>query len=201
MPQAQDRSQDDPSPQAGYTEADLAYVRAEYRTLDELCADRPQTPQEIRELVAAGRLPRSAYVLPDGTEMFPPDYFALVDSAGGVEQLRAHFDDRHRVATTMLGTPGVDPEEDWVGYLSGQYGVCLREVTPEAMVEKSALIALIESLVAVPRPDDDAWRTQLASAVDDLDEVERPFTDHDRQRWGGTSRDTHITAVRARFLA
>ena len=53
---------------------------------------------------------------------------------------------------------------------------------------------------AAPAVVDEGWRAQLKEAVDDLDELERPFTDYDRQRWGGVSRDSHITSVRARFL-
>jgi Family of unknown function (DUF6058) len=183
-----------------FTDDDLAYVTAEYHTLQQLCTGRAESAEEVRGLIAQGRLPRPTYVLPDGTELFPPDYFMVLDGAGDVDGMRDWFDARHRAASTMLGLPGVDPEEDWRGYLSGEFGVCLREVTPEAMVEKSALIATIDTLTAAPAVDDEGWRAQLREAVDDLDELERPFTDYDRQRWGGTSRDSHITAVRARFL-
>jgi hypothetical protein len=41
----------------------------------------------------------------------------------------------------------------------------------------------------------------LAAAVDELDALLRPFTDYDRQRWGGTSRDTYVTDVRRTHLA
>jgi hypothetical protein len=68
------------------------------------------------------------------------------------------------------------------------------------MVEKAALIAEIDMLTAVPAVEDEQWRSRLRDAVDALDEIERPFTDYDRQRWGATSRDTHIAAVRARYL-
>ena len=188
----------DPSPT--YTDADLAYVTGSYRTLEELCDGRAETPEQVRAHIDAGRLPRPTYVLPDGRQMFPPDYFEILDGAGGVERLRDHFDDRHRAASTALGLPGVDPQDDWDGYLTGEYGVCLREVTPEAMVEKSALIATIDTLTSAPAPADEGWRRQLTEAVDDLDDLERPFTDYDRARFGGTSRDSHIAGVRARFL-
>ncbi len=184
-----------------FSEDDLAYITEEYLTLGQLCADRDQSPQEVHGLIDRGELPRPAYVLDDGTEMFPPDYFELVDAAGGVGGLRDAFLQRHQVATGALGLTGVDPDEDWRGYLSGEFGVCLREVTPEAMVEKSALIAQIDILTAAPAVDDPRWRTQLAEAVDELDEIERPFTDYDRRRWGTTTRDSHITSVRAQYLS
>jgi hypothetical protein len=185
----------------GYTDADVAYVETEFRTLDQLCADRAETPEQVRELIDGGTLPAPSYVLPDGRELFPPDYFELVDAAGGPARLRDHFVQQHRAASSALGLTGIDPEGDWRSYLSGEQGATLRELTPEAMVEKAALVTRIDTLVAEPAPDDEGWRDQLAGAVDDLDELLRPFTDYDRQRWGGTSRDSHITGVRARFLS
>jgi len=186
--------------EASYTDADLAYVRADFRSLEQLCADRDETPAEVRELIDAGRLPAPSYVLPDGTAMFPPDYFDLVDAAGGAPGLHDHFVQQHRAASSALGLTGIDPEEDWRTYLSGEQGATLHELSPEAMVEKAALVTSIDTLVAEPAPDDEGWRGKLAGAVDDLDELVRPFTDYDRQRWGGTSRDSHIAGVRARFL-
>ena len=184
-----------------YTDADLAYVQSEFRTLEQLCADRDDTPEQVRELIDAGTLPAPSYVLPDGEAMFPPDYFDLVDAAGGPAGLHDHFVQQHRAASSALGLTGIDPEEDWRTYLSGEQGATLVELTPEAMVEKAALVTSIDTLVAEPAPDDEGWRGKLAGAVDDLDELVRPFTDYDRQRWGGTSRDSHITGVRARFLS
>lgn len=185
---------------APYTAEDLAYVAADYLTLSELVAGRGEDVERIGVLIADGRLPGPAYVLPDGTQMFPPDYFRLLDEAGGVEKLPGHFARLHADGVARFG-PASTLAEDWSGYLSGAYGVCLREVTPERMVEKAALIARIAELVAAPRPDDREWLDLLCTAVDRLDTIERPFTDHDRHRWGGTSRDTNITAVRAGYLS
>ncbi len=184
-----------------YTDADLAYVETEFRTLDQLCADRADTPEQVHELIASGRLPAASYVLPDGREMFPPDYFDLVDAAGGPDALYGHFVQQHQAASSALGLTGIDPEEDWRSYLSGEHGATLVELTPEAMVEKAALVTHIDTLVLEPAPDDESWRSTLAGVVDDLDELVRPLTDYDRQRWGGTSRDSHIAGVRARFLS
>lgn len=184
-----------------YTDADLAHVEAEFQTLDALCADRAETPEQVHELIDAGSLPAPSYVLPDGRELFPPDFFALVDAAGGPGALHDHFVQQHRAASSALGLTGIDPEEDWRSYLSGEHGATLVELTPEAMVEKAALVTGIDTLVAEPAPDDDGWRDRLAGVVDDLDELLRPVTDYDRQRWGGTTRDSHVTGVRARFLS
>src|ERR1041385_5152303 len=65
-----------------YTPADLAYFSANYLTLDELCADRADSPDEVRRLIAERRLPAPSYVLPDGTGVFPADYFRLVAEVG-----------------------------------------------------------------------------------------------------------------------
>jgi hypothetical protein len=206
---------------ASFTESDIRYVIAEYRTLDELLdgrarsdgnhqprddtsrgsarVRRAETASRVRALIADGRLPQPTYVLPSGEARFPPDYFALVDEAGGVDALPARFRARYLAAATASPAPAADADEDWAGYLSGQFGVCLRSVTPEAMAEKNRLIRLIERLVAAPAEADPAWRSELRTAVDALDALERPFTDFDREQWGDTSRGRHIDGVRARY--
>jgi hypothetical protein len=183
-----------------FTESDIRYVLAEYRTLDELCDGRAESVAEIRALISGGRLPRATYVLPSGEARFPPDYFALVDEAGGVDALPARFRARY-LAASAAPSAAADADEDWAGYLTGQFGVCLRSVTPEAMAEKNRLIRRVEELVASATPDDRAWRAELRTTVDALDAIERPFTDYDRQRWGETSRIRHIDRVRERFPA
>lgn len=81
-----------------FTESDIRYVLAEYRTLDELCDGRAERPAEVRELIAGGRLPQATYVLPSGEARYPPDYFASVDEAGGVDALPRPFRDRYLAA-------------------------------------------------------------------------------------------------------
>lgn len=178
---------------------DIRYVLAEYRTLAELCAGRERPPGEVESLIATGTLPAATYVLPSGEQRFPPDYFALVDEAGGVDRLPERFRARYVAAAAGVPTAEADAAEDWAGYLSGQFGVCLWSVTPESMVEKNRLIRRIEALVDAPRESDAEWRADLRTAVDALDDLERPFTDFDRLRWGDTSRQRHIDRVRARF--
>jgi hypothetical protein len=177
--------------------ADRAYIRENYVPLTELARDRDL---DVAALIADGRLPQPSYVLDDGTEMVPRDYFALLDDAGGVDALHAHFVERYEVAAAREPEQ-LDPVEDeWMGYLSGGYGVCLQAVTPEAIVRKCALMKRIEALVATPAPDDGRWRDDLRAAVDELDAIERPFAEYDRERFGGpVSRDRLITAVRERY--
>lgn len=181
---------------ASFSPQDLIYVTTEYRTMAVLCDDRAHTPAQVETLVADGRFPEATYVLPSGERRYPPDYFALVDEFG-VEGLADGFRTRYLAAG---GTPD-EADEDWLGYLSGQFGVCLRTVTPEAMVAKNRLIARIEELREAPAPEDETWCGALREAVDALDALLRPYTDFDRERWGDTGRDRHVTRVREQWLS
>jgi hypothetical protein len=112
------------------TEADVAYVRANFLTLEQACAGRRESPDEVRRLIAANELPQPSYVLPDGTEMVPADYFAIADA--GREEFARRF-----------AAAGGDPalvEEEWQYWLSGDYGVCLKEQTPENIARKEQLV-------------------------------------------------------------
>ena len=138
------------------TPEDVAYITANFV---------PLTDDRVRAEVAAGRLPKPAYVLDDGTEMVAPDHLALAERAGGVDALRDWFEAR---------APG-----EWDAYISGEYAVCLREVSPETIRRKAELIARIDA------------------AVDELDALLRPFAPYDRIRFGGpVSRDRYVTALR-----
>jgi hypothetical protein len=172
------------------TAADVAYVRANYLTLDEACAERSETPDEVRQAIVRGELPQPSYVLPDGTEMVPADYFDLADAG------RQDFARRFLAA----GGAAAGLEEEWQGYLSGAYGVCLKEQSPENIVRKDRLVRTIEQLLEAPRPQDPEWSDELRTSVDELDLLERPFApDYDRARWGPSTRDRCITAARERF--
>ena len=180
-----------------YTDADLAYIEANYSTLEELCADRDESAGDVRRLIEQRRLPRPSYVMDDGTEMYPHDYFRLPDEAGGVEQLRSHFDGRLRAA----GDDDVD--EQWEGYLSGIYAVCLRDVTPETIARKTKLVTSLCELLVLAKPRDPEWRDRLRREVDELDELEREFApDYDRneERFGcKPTRDLVIATARERY--
>lgn len=184
------------------TPADVAYIRGNFRPLDELCEDRAESPAEVRALIAAGRLPQPTYVLDDSTEMFPPDYFTLVDDAGGVDALRSEFERRFAAAARRYGGLEHDGElaDEWAFYLSGEYGACLRRLTPEEMVRKDRLVKQVDALLADPRPDDEDWARELRERVEELDGVEREFAPFDRIRFGGpVSRDRLITGARERY--
>lgn len=179
-----------------FSPSDVLYITAGYRTMTELCDGRTLRAAQAEALVAAGRLPDATYVLPSGERRYPPDYFTLVDAIG-LDSLEAGFRARYLAA----GGTSAEADEDWRGYLSGGFGVCLRTVTPESMVAKTRLIASIEELTGAPAPDDSGWRGALCAAVDELDSLLRPFTDYDRERFDDTSRDKYITRVRGQWPA
>ena len=186
---------------ATFTDADLAYLAAEFVSLEDACAGRRESPAQIRELIAARRLPRPSYVLDDGTELVPRDYFALADAAGTLDGVRAEYTRRYRRA---IAANGVDFDEElferrWESYLDGISGICMREVTPETIVRKRILIDEIERLLSSPRRADAAWASSLRRAVDELDSIEKDFApDYDRARFVPT-RDTYIRDVRRDF--
>jgi hypothetical protein len=187
---------------ATLTEEDLEYVSANFLTLAELISAREETAAEIGALIARRRLPRPSYVLADGTGMFPADYFELVDDAGGVDELQAHFAERHRRAALVEGIRPEAVEQDWEAYLDGTYGVCLRRPTPETIVRKAALVSSLCELLVLAVPSDPDWRQALRLQVEELDTLEREFAPHwDRAgRFGRPpTRDLLIGAARERF--
>ena len=150
------------------TEADIRYIRSEFVSLDVLSREAGREPEDVRALVAERWLPGPAYVLPDGTEMVPDDYFDYPDRAG-----------------FRLEYSGDDPEGDLAGYLDGTYFICLRRPTPANIVRKGELVDAIRALLARPQPGSAHWRDRLRASVDELDALERPFSpDHDRVAFG-----------------
>jgi len=179
---------------------DLEYVRASYLPLTEIARREQVEPRQLGEWVEAGQLPRPAYLLPDGTPVFPPDLLDLVRSAGSVHALPEHFAQRTELAARLLGFGANTREADWEDYLSGEYGICLRQVTPETLVLKEALVERIDRALAAPRPEDPRWRRALAFEVGGLDALIRPFARVDRVRFGRpTSRERLVEAPRRRW--
>jgi Family of unknown function (DUF6058) len=182
-----------------YTAADLDYLRANYFTLEQVCAKRPDSPEEIRALIAKCRLPKPSYVLDDGTELFPADYFRFVDEAGGPAGLRARFAERLEAAGAA-----VDLDLHWQTYMNGIYGVCLWDVTPETIARKAKLVSSISELLMLARPAEADWRQRLRDEVEELDALERQFApdyDRDEERFGRKpTRDLLIDAARERYL-
>ena len=162
------------------SEADDAYVTRQFRVLEELCAEQDREVEAVRRLMLDGGLPMPGYLRSDGAEMVPADLFALADEHR--DGLREWFVGQWSDVATG--------NEEWDSYLSGQY-VCLHSVTPATIQRKDHLVRGIDSTT------DPA---ELKPLVDELDELEPEFTAYDRLRFGSpVSRDTHITAVRARL--
>lgn len=179
---------------------DIQYVRTNYLTLGELCRDRGVDEHLVRQQIAAGQVPRATYVLADGTEYFPAEYFDQVVDRDG-------FAARVRAAAQTYGMTFDDSSIDELHetLLEGTFGVCLKRALPEEIVRKQYLVNEIEGLIAEPRPSDEQWLTILRKQVDALDDLERPFAAIDRQRSfavdGTVSRDRLVTAVRKRYFA
>jgi hypothetical protein len=184
---------------SAFSDADLAYLRANYMTLVELCAGRSETAEQVWVLIERGPLSRPSYVLRGGTGMFPADYFRLVDDAAGPEALREHFARRHRAASLAQDA---DPEalaDDWEAYLGGVYGVCLREVTPETIVRKSVLVASVCQLLVLARPRSADWREALRAHVDELERESAPDYGRSAENERPPTRDLLVTAAHQRF--
>jgi hypothetical protein len=185
-----------------FSVADLTYIGANYLTLAELCAERPETPERVEQLIEQEHLPRPSFARDDGLGMFPADYFRLVDEAGGPRALRAHFERRHRAASLAEGANPRDAEQDWTAYMNGVYGVCLREVTPENIVRKGVLVSSLSELLTLASPRSRDWQAALRAGVDELDALEREFApDYDRNddRERLPTRDLLIEAARKRY--
>ena len=149
---------------------------ADLATLEDLCAGRAETPDAVRELIAAGRLPAASAVDADGTERFPHDYFALLDDAGSVEALRDRFEARYVVAADTYGAvAGPDELDDaWYDYLAGRYGARYLDTEPESAVRAARLSGSIERLLAAPAADVWRWLDRLAGRVRALAATLRP---------------------------
>jgi len=180
--------------------ADLRYVLERFVSLDQLATHEGLDRRRLEGWIEEGALPRPAYVLPDGTAMFPADLLALAQAAGGLDALPAHFARRTELVACLMGVGANTRESDWEDYLSGEYGICLRQVTPETLVLKETLVERIGKALEAPRPDDLRWRNALVFQIDGLDSLIRPFAGVDAERFGReTSRERLVEAPRRRW--
>ncbi|HTJ26746.1 MAG TPA: DUF6058 family natural product biosynthesis protein [Candidatus Limnocylindria bacterium] len=179
---------------------DERYVRAWFVPLDLLAPPHGWDPENLRLAIAQRRIPQPTYVLADGTAMLPADYFALVGDPAASASLRERFFARYHAACARNELTADACEAEWSAYLGGGYGACLKELSPEAIVHKTVLIARIETLLDAEAPDARDWVARLRAAVDALDAIEKPFARSDRARFGGpVTRDRFIDDVRRRY--
>jgi hypothetical protein len=173
------------------TSEDDEYVNQWYISLEDLAQQAGTHASGLRRLMLANRLPLPSYIRSDGKQMVARDLLELTRRAGGYEQLPEWFGQQFK--------SGGDAVREWDGYLRGHY-VCLRDVLPQTIQRKDELVKAITAAVAKPEPQNEGWLESLHCLVDELDQLEPPFTAYDRLRFGGPiSRDTCINAVRARF--
>lgn len=166
---------------------DERYIREQFVPLDELAAARAEGVAVARGWIAGGRMPQPAYRLDDGTDMVAADYFAPLDAAAGIDRLRAWFVAEYRQAAREVGLPDghEDGVEQWAQYLTGGYGVCLRQVGPRTIAAKARHITTIEELLARPGPAEEVWVRRMRAEIDALAAIERPGSPLDAPRWGG----------------
>jgi hypothetical protein len=182
--------------------ADKIYIERNFYKLEELCLARPRTAADYRSQIRDGLLPLPTYVV-DGIEMYPADFFVFPDSVGALGvQMKDEFFARYRRSAESYNDreseEGVAAEYD--AYLSGEYAVCLRWVTPETIFLKEFIVARIGELLAGPNPADAQWSAALRTWVNRLDSMEREFAPCDTARFGSLpSRVRCIDQVREKF--
>ena len=157
--------------------ADKLYVRSNFHRLEKLCLSRPNKPVDYRSQIRAGLLPLPPDAV-DGIEMYPADFFVFPDSVGSLgDQLKKEFFARYQRTAESYGQqiPEAEVGEEFASYLSGEYAVCLRWVTPETIFLKGLAMGRIDELLNEPNPGDTQWSAALRSWVNRLDAMEREF--------------------------
>jgi hypothetical protein len=184
------------------TLADKIYIERNFYKLEELCLGRLRSAAEYRSQIRDRLLPLPTYVV-DGIDMYPADFFVFPDSVGAVgAQMKDEFFARYRTSAESYNDR-VSEERvaaEYAGYLSGEYAVCLRWVTPETIFLKEFVMVRIGELLADPNPADATWSAALRTWVNRLDSMEREFAPCDTARFGSLpSRVRCIDQVREKF--
>ena len=138
------------------------------RPIDEVCGPRLA---EVRSWIAERRYPP-----PLEGDLVPPDYLALVDEAGGIDQLRASVEGRYVIAADMFGVlAGPDELDDaWDAFLDGDWLRDLVTATPEEVVRVARLVTAVERLLENPQPEEWRWVNRLRARADHLRALTRP---------------------------
>ena len=181
---------------------DKTYIGRNFHRLEELCLCRLNTPADCRSQIRERLLPLPPYAV-DGIEMYPGDFFVFPDSVGSLgATMKKEFYARYQRTAQAYGEQISDPqmEEEYAGYLSGEYAVCLRWVTPETIFLKGLAMARIDELLGEPDPGNSQWSAALTSWVNRLDAMEREFAPCDTARFGSLpSRVRYIDTAKAKY--
>ena len=188
---------------AWYSEADRQYIRQNYILLTELADRSGYSGEDIKKEIADGNLPQAPYSI-NGEPWVAADYVTLREEAQeqnvAVQQVFGTRYLRARKAWDGKTPDAKEIEDEWQGYLGGDYGICLRKVTPENIVAKGHFIAVIHELIRNPRLNDSVWQEELRQSVAKLDALERPFAVGDYLRFDAlSSRALYIEAPKALF--
>jgi Family of unknown function (DUF6058) len=180
---------------------DEAYIRGEFFPLEDLCLGRQGHASDYRNRIRSGELPLPTYVI-DSVEYYPSDYFLFPDSIEPGSNIKEAFFARYqRIAAAYNESPSTNRvKQEYEGYLSGEYGVCLKTVTPETIFLKGFVMARIDELFENPEPFDQTWRSKLRGLVYRLDGLERQFAPCDTARFGSLpSRVRYIDRARKEY--
>jgi hypothetical protein len=188
-------------PMPPLTPEDRTYIEQNFYTMEELCLGRSVTPDEYRSQIREGLLPLPAYLM-DEIEMYPGDFFVFPDSVGRLGRMKEEFTERYVAAAAAYGGPASteQAQEEYTAYLSGEYGACLRSVSPESIFLKEFALTRIRTLLDAPNPGDVEWSARLRTWVNRLDSMEREFAPCDTARFGcASSRERYIDRARQEF--
>jgi len=189
------------SPLPELTLEDEAYIRREFFSLEDLCLGRQSHASEYRNKIRSRELPLPTYVI-DSVEYYPSDYFLFPDSVEPGSDIKEAFFARYRrIAAAYNESASTNiVNQEYQGYLSGEYGVCLKTVTPETIFLKGFVMARIDELFENPKPVDETWRSKLHGLVNRLDALERQFAPCDTGRFGSLpSRVRYIDRARKEY--
>jgi len=192
------------------------YIRSHFVTLSEIARLCRLSEAELKARQSSGSFPRPTYTTADGSEWYPRGYAVPVRRAdrAGISLRELFFNDFYRLSgRSGQRAPGSEGDRtaaastldrqilaEWEGYLTGEYGACLKVPWVPCILQKGGLMARIDALLLQPKPEDWAWTNELRQAVDALDHLEQPFAALDRIRFGGpVSRDRYILATRGRY--
>lgn len=111
---------------------------------------------------------------PDGAEIVPGNFLALVDTVGGTASLQRELI-RRPAAAVADPVIEADAAEEWAGVPHGSPRHLPEGGQPESIMRKGDPMTRIEDLLASDDVQTEDRISALRRAVGDLDELERPL--------------------------